>query len=293
MKIAIAGSHGLIGTNLVTHFRKSNINVTRIVRLKDQNGIYWDPVTGYINHENLENYDAIINLCGEKIASFNPFFKNKNKLISSRVSTNLILSKTIAKLVNPPKYFITASATGIYKPTKRRITESGKLNRGFLAQLALEWEEASKFYDNGKTKIINLRLGQVISPQSFYFKALSNITKYMKISSFGNGKQRWPWVSINDINEAIDFIIDSDQIDGAVNVTNPNLLSCKEILKIFSSANNSFNFIRVPKIFIKLSTNAYSEEILLNDYPVFPEKLLSSGFVFKEKSLENYLKNMN
>jgi hypothetical protein len=115
----------------------------------------------------------------------------------------------------------------------------------------------------------------------------------MKISSFGNGKQRWPWVSINDINEAIDFIIDSDQIDGAVNVTNPNLLSCKEILKIFSSANNSFNFIRVPKIFIKLSTNAYSEEILLNDYPVFPEKLLSSGFVFKEKSLENYLKDMN
>ena len=77
MKIAIAGSHGLIGTNLVTHFRKLNNNVTRIVRSKDQNGIYWDPETGYINHENLDGYDVIINLCGEKIASLNPFFKNK------------------------------------------------------------------------------------------------------------------------------------------------------------------------------------------------------------------------
>ena len=48
MKIAIAGSHGLIGTNLVTHFRKSNNNVSRIVRSKEQNGIYWNPVTGYI-----------------------------------------------------------------------------------------------------------------------------------------------------------------------------------------------------------------------------------------------------
>ena len=293
MKIAIAGSHGLIGTNLVTHFRKSNNNVSRIVRSKEQNGIYWNPVTGYINHENLEGYDVIINLCGEKIASLNPFFKNKSNLISSRVTTNMILSKTIAKLNNPPKFFITASATGIYKPSKRRIIESSNFNQGFLAQLALEWEEASKFYCIDKTKIINLRFGQVISSDSFYFKSISNISKYMKISSFGNGRQRWPWVSINDINEAIDFIIESNQIEGAVNLTNPNLLSCKEILKIFSTYNNSSNFIRIPKIFIKLSTNIYSREILLNDYPVFPEKLLNSGFVFKEKSLENYLSSMN
>ena len=293
MKIAIAGSHGLIGTNLVTHFRKSNNNVSRIVRSKEQNGIYWNPVTGYINHENLEGYDVIINLCGEKIASLNPFFKNKSNLISSRVTTNMILSKTIAKLNNPPKFFITASATGIYKPSKRRIIESSNFNQGFLAQLALEWEEASKFYCKEKTKIINLRFGQVISSDSFYFKSISNISKYMKISSFGNGRQRWPWVSINDINEAIDFIIESNQIEGAVNLTNPNLLSCKEILKIFSTYNNSSNFIRIPKIFIKLSTNTYSREILLNDYPVFPEKLLNNGFVFKEKSLENYLSSMN
>ena len=291
MKIAIAGSHGLIGNSLVTHLRKSNNNVERIVRRKNQNGIFWDPETNYINYENLENCDVIINLCGEKIASLNPFFNNRSNLISSRVGTNLLLSKTLAKLKNPPKFFISASATGIYKPSKRKIIESSRLNEGFLAQLALEWEEASRFYENGITKIINLRLGQVISPRSFYFKVLSNITKYMKISSFGNGKQRWPWISINDINEVIDFIIDSNQIDGAVNVTNPNLLSCKEMLKIFSSINNSFSFIRVPKIFIKLSTNTYSEEILLNDYPVFPEKLINSGFVFKEKSLENYLIN--
>jgi len=58
MNIAVAGSHGLIGNNLVTFFRKSNNNVSRIVRAKEQNGIFWDPHTGYINHEKLENYDA-------------------------------------------------------------------------------------------------------------------------------------------------------------------------------------------------------------------------------------------
>ena len=293
MKIAIAGSHGLIGNNLVTFFRKSNNHVSRIVRSKDQNGIFWDPLTGYINHKKLENYDVIINLCGEKIASLNPFFKNKDKLFQSRVTTNLILSKTISKLNNPPKYFISASAAGIYKPSRKKIIESSNLNQGFLTQLALEWEEASRFFDNDKTKIVNLRLAQVISEKSFYYNVILNITKYLKISRFGNGRQRWPWVSIGDAIGAIKFIIDSNQIEGAVNVASPKLLSCKEFLKIFSSNNNSYNFIRIPKLLIKISTNKYSEEILMNDYPVFPEKLISSGFSFKDNDLEKYISSFN
>ena len=293
MKIAIAGSHGLIGNNLVTFFRKSNYQVSRIVRSKEQNGIFWDPLTGYINHKKLENYDVIINLCGEKIASLNPFFKNKDKLFQSRVTTNLILSKTINKLNNPPKYFISASAAGIYKPSRKKIIESSNLNQGFLTQLALEWEEASRFFDNDKTKIVNLRLSQVISEKSYYFNVMSNITKYLKISRFGNGRQRWPWVSINDAISAIKFIIDSNQIEGPVNVSSPKLISCKEFLKIFSSNNNSYNFIRIPKLLIKLSTNKYSEEILMNDYPVYPEKLISSGFSFKDNDLEKYISSFN
>jgi len=293
MNIAVAGSHGLIGNNLVTFFRKYNNHVSRIVRSKDQNGIFWDPSTGYINHQKLENFDVIINLCGEKIASLNPFFKNKDKLIESRVNTNLLLSKTINKLKNPPKYFITASAAGIYEPSRKKITESSNFNQGFLSQLALEWEEASRFYDNHETKIVNLRLGQVLTESSFYYKAMLNITKYLKISRFGNGKQRWPWISINDLTDAIKFIIESDQIKGPVNLTSPKLLSCKEFLRIFSSKNNSSNFIRIPKLLIKLSTNKYSEEILLNDYPIFPEKLISSGFSFKDIDLGDYISNFN
>ena len=293
MNVAIAGSHGLIGNNLVTFFRKTNNHVSRIVRIKDQNGIFWDPSTGYINHEKLENFDVIINLCGEKIASLNPFFKNKDKLIDSRVNTNLLLSKTINKLNNPPKYFISASAAGIYKPSRKKITESSSKNQGFLSKLALEWEEASRFYDNNETKIVNLRLGQVITEDSFYYKAMSNIAKYLKISRFGNGRQRWPWISINDLIDSIKFIIDSDQIEGPVNVASPKLLSCKEFLKIICLKNNSFNFIRVPALLIKLSTNKYSEEILLNDYPVFPEKLLSAGFSFKDSDLEKYVSNFS
>ena len=83
MKIAIAGSHGLIGNNLVTFFRKSNYQVSRIVRSKEQNGIFWDPLTGYyewnfpdityrkkkiVNQEIRLNYkNTLIGIYGSKI----------------------------------------------------------------------------------------------------------------------------------------------------------------------------------------------------------------------------------
>jgi len=68
MKIAIAGSHGLIGTYLVNDLRLKNHHVNRIVRSKNIAGIFWDPDTNYINESKLESYDIIINLCGSSIS---------------------------------------------------------------------------------------------------------------------------------------------------------------------------------------------------------------------------------
>ena len=118
MKIAIAGSHGIIGTYLVNDLRQKNHIVTRIVRSKDSAGIFWDPVTNYINQDKLESLDIIINLCGNNITSINPLSINKELVYSSRVGTSLLLSRVISKLKNPPKYFVSASACGIYKSSK-------------------------------------------------------------------------------------------------------------------------------------------------------------------------------
>ncbi len=80
MKIAIAGSHGFIGQKLVQKMRHGGHSVKRIVRDIDQKGIFWSPQTNYINPNNLESFDAIINLCGNKITSFNPLFVREKEL---------------------------------------------------------------------------------------------------------------------------------------------------------------------------------------------------------------------
>ena len=292
MKIAISGSHGLIGTYIVNDLRLKNHSVTRIVRSKDTAGIFWDPTTNYINQDRLEAYDIIINLCGNKIASFNPFYVNKGPIYSSRINTNLLLSRAISRLKNPPKYFISASACGIYNPANDDITENGIYGQGFLTQLALDWEEASRFYNTPETKIINLRFGQVISKESPFLNIMKNLIIYSRVSSIGNGKQHWPWISINDVINIMNFIINSNFLEGPINIVSPQKVTSKEFLNKLSQAIGRSSFLKIPSQAIKLLTNKLAGQILLNDYPVVPAKLNNNNYNFVEEDLNETLKRL-
>ncbi|MEC7880592.1 MAG: TIGR01777 family oxidoreductase [Chloroflexota bacterium] len=292
MKIAISGSHGLIGTYLVNDLRLKNHTVTRIVRSKDTAGIFWDPNTNYINQEKLESFDAIINLCGNNIASINPFSIKKELIYSSRVGTNLLLSRVISKLKNPPKYFISASGCSIYNSSKNDITENTDYGKGFLTQLALDWEEASRFYNTPKTKVINLRFGQVISKESLFLKIMKNLVNYLRVSSIGSGNQYWPWISINDVIGIMHFIINSNFLEGPINIVSPQKNTSKEFLRKLAQELNVNPILNLPSPLIKLGANKLASQILLNNYPVVPEKLQQNNYNFIEEDLSETLKNL-
>ena len=293
MKIAIAGSHGLIGTYLVNDLRLKNHTVNRIVRSKNIAGIFWDPDTNYINESKLESYDIIINLCGSSISSFNPLFVNKDLIYSSRVKTNLLLSRVISKLKNPPKYFISASGCGIYNPSKNDITENSIFGKGFLTQLAMDWEEASRFYKTPKTKVINLRFGQVISKESIFLNIMQNLVKLLKVSSFGNGNQYWPWISINDVVGIINIIINSNFLEGPINIVSPQKLTSKEFLSKLAQELNINPIFKIPNVVLKIFANKLAREVLLNNYPISPEKLQINNYSFVEADLNTVLKNLS
>jgi len=292
MKIAIAGSHGIIGTYLVNDLRQKNHIVTRIVRSKDSAGIFWDPVTNYINQDKLESLDIIINLCGNNITSINPLSINKELVYSSRVGTSLLLSRVISKLKNPPKYFVSASACGIYKSSKNDISENSSYGKGFLTQLALDWEEASRFYDTPKTKIINLRFGQVISKESLFLKIMKNLIYYLRVSSIGSGNQYWPWISINDVIGIINFIINSNSLEGPINIVSPQKATSKEFLNKLAQELNINPIFKIPTPIIKLGGGKLASQVLLNDYPVVPEKLQQNNYNFIQEDLNKTLKSL-
>ena len=68
MKVAIAGSSGLIGSALITALEAGGHQVTRLVRPSSPGeGIAWDPAAGEIDAAALEGFDAVVNLAGRSI----------------------------------------------------------------------------------------------------------------------------------------------------------------------------------------------------------------------------------
>jgi len=120
MKILVSGSSGFIGSALIPYLQDKGFDVSRLIRKKIQSqiDIFWDPGNGILERESVEGFDVIINLCGENIVG-RWTKKKKNRIKTSRVNSASLISKTISELTNPPKLFISASAVGFLRKSRR------------------------------------------------------------------------------------------------------------------------------------------------------------------------------
>ena len=66
MRVVVAGSSGLIGTELVSTLRAGGHEVTRLVRRPPsaEDEMQWDPAAGRVPTDALDGCDAVVNLCG-------------------------------------------------------------------------------------------------------------------------------------------------------------------------------------------------------------------------------------
>ena len=115
-KVLVAGSSGLIGTQLVAFLDTGGHDVYRLVRRKaeNENEIEWDPDKGVINPGDIDGFDAVIHLGGEGIGDKRWSKKRREKILTSRTGSTSLLAKALAQLEEPPEVFMVASAVGYY-----------------------------------------------------------------------------------------------------------------------------------------------------------------------------------
>ena len=121
---------------------------------------------------------------------------------------------------------------------------------------------------------------------------MKNLIIYSRVSSIGNGKQHWPCISINDVINIMNFIINSNFLEGPINIVSPQKVTSKEFLNKLSQAIGRSSFLKIPSQAIKLLTNKLAGQILLNDYPVVPAKLNNNNYNFVEEDLNETLKRL-
>ena len=165
MRILVSGSHGLVGTALVTSLEAAGHEVFRLVRHAPNGAteIEWSPDRYSIALALIEGFDAVVNLAGESIAEGRWTDEKKRRIRESRVKGTKLLGDALANLSAPPKTFICASAIGYYgNRGDELLTEESPGGNDFLSEVCNEWEQATALAAEKGIRVVNARFGIIL-----------------------------------------------------------------------------------------------------------------------------------
>jgi len=277
MRIAIAGSSGLIGTALFGQLKAEGHSVQRLVRRKaaSPEEVQWDPTTGTIDLLALEGVDAIINLAGAGVGDKRWTTQYRTTILNSRLLSTTTIAHAVETL--KPKVFISASAIGFYGETgNRAVVETDRGGEDFLSVVCREWEGAADLATGVRT--VKIRTGLVLDPTGGALGRLLPLFRLGLGGKLGSGKQWWSWITLHDEIKAIIFCL-NNEISGPVNLTSPNPVANQDFTGTLARAVHRPALFPVPGFALKALVGGFSSEIL-GSAKVLPKVLQDSGFVW-------------
>ena len=234
MNILITGGTGLIGSCFIKQFRCHTFTV--LTRFPSKAKVQLPESSEFISSldelHNLDNFDAVINLVGEPIIDKRWSAKQKLIITQSRLQITRRLVELIAGSKQPPKVFLSGSAIGIYGDRVDEVlTESSTLdNTDFPSELCIQWEALAKQAEP-YTRVVRMRTGIVLASHGGALAKMLLPFKYCLGGIIGDGQQYMSWIHYRDHIHAMDYLLETDSVSGAVNLVAPRPEKIKFLLK--------------------------------------------------------------
>jgi uncharacterized protein (TIGR01777 family) len=248
--------------------------------------VEWDPSRGFLTEGIMETVDAVVNMAGATTGKIPWTRKYKREIVDSRINSTRTLVAAMAAAKNPPKVFVSGSASGFYGDCGNQLlTEESPKGKGFLSDLASEWEQEALKAPAG-VRVILARTTMVMSKQ---LGALGRLIPLIKLGiggPLGNGKQWWAWISQVDEARAILHLINTSEASGAFNLTAPEPATCGQIVKSLAKQLKRPAIVPIPAFALKLILGEAATELLLCSQNMSAAKLLGTGFKFQHGQLE-------
>ncbi|HEY9265837.1 MAG TPA: TIGR01777 family oxidoreductase [Mycobacterium sp.] len=284
--IAVAGSSGLIGTALVYALRATDRRVLRIVRRAPSSAdeVYWNPDTGEFDPGTLHGVDAVVNLCGVNVGAKRWSGAFKQSLRDSRIGPTEVLSSAVIDAGVP--VLINASAVGYYGDTgNHTVDETAGPGTGFLAGLALDWENATASAVDAGVRVVLTRTGLVMAPSGGMLSRLKPLFALGLGARLGNGRQYLSWISLEDQIRALLFAIDRDDVSGPVNFTGPAPVTNAEFTTALGRTMNRPTVLMAPGFALRTALGEFADEGLLGGQRAIPAALERAGFDFRHNTI--------
>ncbi len=289
--VLIAGASGFIGTELTHQLEDAGHTVLRLVRRPSRTALErtWDPEARWIKTVHLDDADAVVNLSGASISRLPWTFQYKKEILQSRIAATTTLTEAILRSENPPEVFVSGSAVGFYGDRPGELlTESSPMGTGFLAKVAAAWERAAE-PARARTRLVTARTGIVVGQGGGALKPLALLTKLGLAGPLGDGTQIWPWISLHDEAAAIRHLLFGTEVAGPVDLVGPQPVSAGEIARKLAERLHRPYWLPAPAWAIKAALADAGRDLLLSNQNVSAQKLVASGFGFREQTIDEAL----
>lgn len=275
MKVAITGSHGLIGSALSASLLSAGHDVVLVAR------------SGALS---LEGVDAVVNLGGEPIAAKRWDDDQKRKIRDSRVDGTRRIVEAVDRDGVP--VLLSGSAIGYYGNRGDEVlTEASGAGDDFLARLCVDWEAEATAA--ASARVVLLRTGIALSRTGGALKKLLPLFKLGIGGRMGTGTQWVSWIALHDHVRAMEHLLTTDTARGPFNLTAPNPVTNAEQAKALGAALHRPSVVPTPAFGPRLLLGRELASSLLNDSQrVMPQALLDSGFEFRSPTLESALRDL-
>ena len=296
MKILISGSHGLVGKALVRSLVEDGHEVVRLIRRGHTIGelqIEWHPNQGRIDAQQLEGFAAVVHLAGESIASGRWTGEKKRSIRDSRVKGTTLLSEAIAELSRPPAVFISASAIGYYgNRGDEELTETSPPGNDFLASVCVEWEAATRPAVEKGIRTVITRFGVILDRDGGALAKMLTPFRMGIGGRVGDGRQWMSWIALDDVINALEFLLLDSTVHGPVNIVAPNPVTNAEFTKTLGRVLSRPTFLPVPAFGARFAFGELADALLLSSQRVEPAVLTERGFAPYWPRLEPALQHL-
>lgn len=255
--------------------------------------VEWSPERGLVSPAALEAVDALVHLAGESIAANRWTEARKRRLRESRVPATERLTRSLAALAHPPGVFVMASGIGIYGDRgDERVSEASEPGRGFLAQLARDWEAAAAPARERGIRVVAVRFGLVLTPRGGVLQRLLPPFRLGIGGTVGRPRAWWSWIALDDVVGLLLHALDTSRLEGPCNAVAPGAVIGREFARALGRALHRPALLPVPAFALRLAFGEMANEAILASIRVEPRRALESGYTFRFPQLDAALAHL-
>jgi uncharacterized protein (TIGR01777 family) len=280
----IAGGSGFLGRSLIKPFLADGHKVFVLTRgapvLPGTQAIKWDAKTTNGWGHLINDMDVIIHLTGRTLASWPWTASTKRVFHDSRILPGLALGQAILEADRRPGVFVQQSGINHYGLRGGLADESTSPADDFLAQLTVQWEDATRSVEELGVRRVVIRSAPVLGKGEGLMPLMALPVKLFVGGPIGGGRFAVPWIHINDWVGAVRYLIADERASGAYNLIAPMPASNADFNRALASVLHRPYWFPTPAFLLRILLGEMSVLVVEGRF-VLPKRLTESGYKFQ------------